>query len=227
MTRRLPVALAALSLHCGSPQRPPADPPPPAPAPVTRATLAGPTCEGGQRCACRDDDAPADEPRPPAPYKRFEIRVGPVPNAVWVTVDDRVLYKSAERPLECFTVDLLPGVHPVRVQAEDDAGVAIAIRIREQSGGGPWWYDTFAFDCGRGGLCDLDGLRAEQRRIAAVPRGIHAPCGSVKVQRFQWRTGRLPDALHPDRIAVDFALNVYRFATERPPGDAACARGRR
>jgi hypothetical protein len=214
-------SFVALALGCSG-SGGPAIALPPLPAAETRATLAGPRCSGGQRCECRDAMQVEDELRPEPPLKRFEFRVGPTQNALWVSVDDMVLYKSTERADECFYVDLMPGRHPVQIHGKGDDGLGVVVRVAELSGAGPWWYDTFSFDCGGGGLCDLDGMRGEKARIAQVDRGIHDTCGSVKVQQLDWRTGTMPDALHPGEIVVDFVLNVYRFATEHPPGSDAC-----
>ena len=81
---------------------------------------------------------------------------------------------------------------------------------------------SFEFDCSGGGVCDLDSIRVEQARIKAAPRGIHAPCGSVKVQQLDWQTGTMPDAIHPGEIVMDFVLNVYTFGTTAKPGADTC-----
>jgi len=215
--------LVLISLSCSG-ATPAFVPLPPLPRAETRATLVGPRCAGGDQCECRVIGASGDEPHPGERFKRFEVRVGPTQHELWVSVDDMVLYKSRERATECFYLDLVPGKHPVRIHGKRDQGVGVVVAINELSAGGPWWYPAFELDCGGGGPCDLDSMRAEQARIQAVPRGIHAPCGSVKIQRFQWQTGTMPDALHPGEIVVDFFLDVYQFATSKQPGSDDCAR---
>jgi hypothetical protein len=214
--------LVLVSASCGSPSGAEHVPLPAVPAPQTRATLVGPRCEGGQRCDCRDEGTPESEQPPGAAFKRFEVRVGPSQNPLWVTVDDMVLYKSEQRATDCFYIDLTPGKHPVRVHGKREQGVGVAVEINELSGGGPWWYSSFDYNCGGGGPCDMDGLRDEQSRVKALPRGILDPCGSVKIQGFNWRSGTMPDALHPQEIVVDFVLDVYKFKTEHVPGSDKC-----
>jgi hypothetical protein len=227
ITRRPPVLLAWLVLaSCGSTTlAPPIGPPP---RPETRATLVGARCaRPNSACQCRDPDRedPLDkEDTPPAPYKRFEVRVGPIQNELWVTVDDMVLYKSKERATECFYVDLVPGKHAVEIRGHGEDGFGAVVVIAELSAGGPWWYATFTFDCGAGGLCDRAGLLAWQESVRGVKKNLHAPCGSTKVRGIEWQHGRMPDALHPADLVVDFVLDIYAFATQHPPGFPACTK---
>src|SRR5262245_23828029 len=95
MSTRL-LACAALVFGCGG-STAHQEPLPPTPPPGTNATLAGPLCEG-QACKCREYGAPADGGAGAAPegMKRFELRLGPTPNPLWVTLDGNVLYKSEE-----------------------------------------------------------------------------------------------------------------------------------
>jgi len=215
--------LVLISLSCGGASAVHV-PLPTLPRAETRATLVGPRCQGADHCVCRDLGVAGDEARPGERLKRFEVRVGPTQNALWVSVDDMVLFKSKQRATECFYIDLVPGKHPVRIHGKGEHGLGMVVAFYELSGGGPWWYPAFEFDCGAGGLCTLEDIRKEQARIRLLPRGISAPCGSVKVQRFKWQTGTMPDALHPGEIAVDFFLDVYEFATTEPPGSDKCAR---
>lgn len=72
------IAAALLVAACSGSQSAPRIPAPP--APETRATLAGPLCEG-QRCRCQSE-AGADAGLPPEGSKRFEIVLGPSENAL-------------------------------------------------------------------------------------------------------------------------------------------------
>ncbi len=172
---------------------------------------------------CRDVDQPATEAdKPKPPFKRYEIRVGPLQNDLWVMVDDMTLYKTKERATECFYVDLLPGKHPVRIHGKAKDGLGVQVHVSELSAGGPWWYDTFTYNCGGSSWCALEDVKEEKARIAAVPRQLHAPCGSTKIKSLNWATGRMPDALHPAEIVIDFTLQVYEFATEHEPGSKQC-----
>lgn len=197
----------------------------PLPPRVTRATLAGPLCEGMEvHCQCRapaTEDAPhggsAGEPEPG--FKRYEIRLGPTEDELWATVDDMVFYKTRERGEECYYVDLRPGKHPVTLRAQAAAGFAARMTIAEQGALG--WYDTFTFDCSTPNRCAMADLRDWDEAVRARP--IHDPCGSTKIRDIRWQTGRVPDRLHPDEIQLDLVLDIYRFTPEHGPGDAACA----
>src|SRR5690349_8582960 len=127
----------------------------PLPDPTTRAVLAGPLCST-DICQCRATDAPADAgagvPEDPE-LKRFEIHVGPAENALWVTIDDNVLYKSDQIAEGCFYVDLRSGTHPVKVQASRGGGFSAAVDIHEYGVDTQSWYDTFTFSCGVPGAC--------------------------------------------------------------------------
>lgn len=214
------LALAA----CGGPQRtqPSMEP---VPAPSTRATLAGPLCGNGQTCTCRDEHAPADGGvgEPAEGLKRFELRVGPAANAIWVTVDDMVLFKSEQRADECFYIDLAPGDHKVGVRAHNEGGLGAAVTVREYGVAAKSWYDTVHFECGTPGACSNDELDQVKKDFAGVERGVHDPCGSVKVKGVEWLTGTEPDAQHPEDLAVHMVLDVYKFAPDKPHG-ASCQR---
>lgn len=203
---------------CGGPEQPAMSP---VPARMIRATLVGPLCEGAEiACKCRE---PGDDTGVPAPgYKRYEIRIGPAEDELWVAVGDMILYKSRERAEECFYVDLHPGKHPVMLRAEGPQGFGARLSISEQAAQG--WYDTFAFQCGAPGRCAATELRdwsdALPRRY---PRDVHDPCGSTKIRGVRWLAGRTLDRVHPDALQLDLVLDVYRFAPAHPPGDPACA----
>lgn len=189
---------------------------------VTRAELAGPLCSG-RSCECREggDDAGA----PSGIDKRYEVRIGPVPGEMWVTVGDDVLYKSRERATECFYLDLEPGKHEVGVRARGHQGFSAAVRISELGAEGPWWYDTFNFNCGAPGRCSLSRLdHWRERFMARAERNILDHCGSTAVRDIAWRTGRMRDRIYPTSMHLHFVLDVYSFMPRFPPGHHQCAR---
>jgi hypothetical protein len=198
----------------------------PPPPPTTRATLVGPLCGDGQACTCRDEHAPADggAGAPAEGLKRFELVVGPAANAVWVTVDDMVLYKSEQRASECFYIDLPPGEHKVGMRAHNEGGLGAAVHVREYGAAAKSWYDTLSFSCGSPGACSNQELDQEKADLAQAPHGVHDLCGSVKVKGLVWKTGREPDAEHPEDLAVELVLKVYKRMPDKPHGDATCAK---
>jgi hypothetical protein len=186
---------------------------------TTSATLAGPLCEG-QMCRCRE---PGREPgvaqRPGT--KRYELRLGPVENELWVTVNSMVLYKSRERATECFYIDLPAGKHPVILRARGEYGFAARLSISEIGAKGG--YDTFEFGCGGPGMCELDQLKEWETSLSRYQRGAHDPCGSTKIRDIDWQSGKTPDKIHPNELELALVLHVYEFTPERPSGDPACA----
>jgi hypothetical protein len=196
----------------------------PLPPPTTRGTLVGPLCENGQTCTCRDPNAPADggAGAPPAGLKRFEIRVGPASNALWVTLDDQVFYKSEQRADECFYVDLAPGPHALGLRGHQDHGLSAAMTVHEYGPAAQSWYDALHFECGSPGVCSLDELATVKANFAGVARGVHDKCGSVKIKGVTWATGTAPDAEHPEDLAVSMTMQVYKFAPDKRHGDATC-----
>lgn len=222
----------ALAMSCGGPS---AAGLAALPTPVTRATLAGPLCEG-DACRCRepgDDPATWDAGTPaPGAGKRYELRLGPVSNALWLTVDGMVLYKSEQQAEACFYLDLPPGQHPVRLQAQGEPGFDARLSIAEMrpTGTDPYgdplpadWYHTFDFSCGAPGHCDLDQLDDWRASLARYRRQVHDPCGSTRIRGLSWQTGDAPDRLHPTALQLDLALDVHEFAPEHGPGHPACA----
>jgi hypothetical protein len=194
------------------------------PAPTTVATLAGPLCDG-QACQCRDPGAPADGGAgvPDEGVKRFEIRVGPSEHALWVTLDDMVLYKGTARAEECFYVDLGAGDHVAGLRASHPGGISAAVRISEYGAATSSWYDTYRFSCGSPGVCSHGEIEDYKGSLAKFKRGIQDPCGSVKVKGITWDTGEAPDQEHPDDLVVGWTLDVYDFPPRYPHGDGACA----
>jgi hypothetical protein len=211
---------------CGSPTKPTIqiEPPPP---PATRAMLAGPSCSG-QACTCRDEGAPEDGGAgvPDSEmHKRFEFRLGPTENDLWVIVDEHVLYKSKERVTECFYLDLTSGQHKVTLRASKPHGLQASMAISELGTKTKSWYETFRFRCGVPGVCAHSHLDELKVAYDKIPRGIHDECGSVKVQSLMWDTGVAPDQIHPQDLVVGLVLDVYRFPPKFPHGDAKCGKG--
>jgi hypothetical protein len=203
----------------------------PLPPRVTRGTLVGPLCQGDDvKCTCRE---PGKDIGPPEPgYKRFEIRLGPTGNELWLTLGDMVLYKSGERAEECFYVDLRPGRHALSLQAEGERGFAARVVVAEQAAQpteaqaeevASGWYDTFVFGCGAPGHCSMAALDEWHAWVKSRRGKVHDPCGSTKVRGLRWQTGRVPDRQHPDALELDLVLDVYQFTPAHGPGDPACA----
>lgn len=195
-------------------------PPPPK---ATSGTLAGPLCDG-HGCKCK---SPTDDPGvPDAGKKRFEVRLGPTPHELWLTVPGGVLYKSPERAETCFYIDLAPGDHPMQLHAEQPEGVSVAMTVRELGTKTLSWYDSFQFACGSPGVCTLGELDDKKAELAqAVKRNLHDPCGSTKVKGLIWDTGRTPDQLNATRLVVRFTLDIYKFEPTKVHGDSTCGAG--
>lgn len=196
------------------------------PARYTKATLAGPLCRGNA-CRCKKDPAEAGVPDGNT-AKRFEIVLGPSDNELWATVDGMVLYKSKERATECFYVDLAaPGEHPVTVRGTGEGGFGVRLQVRELGAASAakagTEYATFEFHCGAPGACRADQLADYRSSLDRYTRGLHDPCGSTKVKKLSWQTGRLPDGQVPADLHVSLVLDTYAFAPKHPPGHASCA----
>jgi len=206
------IAAFALAMACGGSTAPI----PPLGAARTEATLVGPLCTGGL-CQCREEVKKkfvAGEPD--AGFKRFEVRIGPIGNDLRVEVGPHKIYKSAERPTDCYYIDLPPGEHAVTVRGHGDPSFGAAVRISEM-GSGPQapWYETFIFECGSN-VCSVDDLkywRSETEKLGPA----HDPCGSTKVSAVNYRHGSVPDGLHPIDLLLEATLQVYNFKPEKPP----------
>ncbi|HUJ61389.1 MAG TPA: hypothetical protein VLX92_22950 [Kofleriaceae bacterium] len=198
-------------------------PPPPR---QTQGPLAGPLCTG-DHCTCREANAAGDAGvgLPEGAAKRFEVRLGPSPQQLWVKIGPNVLYKSAERPEECFYVDLAAGQIPVELRASDPSGVSAAWSIHELGSKTRSWYDTFTFNCGSPGVCSFDELDGQKQRFAGYKHGVEDLCGSVKIKGLSWDTGKSPDMLHPDELLVRLVLDIYRRAPTQSHGDESCGKG--
>lgn len=192
----------------------------PPPAAATVATLAGPLCTNGQTCTCRSN--PGDAGAPEGDRKRFEVRIGPAEHELWVTIDDMVLYKGNARAEDCFYLDLGPGDHAVGLRAHQPGGLSAAVQISEYAPAHDSWYETYRFSCGAPGVCSHDEMDEYKASLPQYKRGIHDPCGSVKVKNISWDTGVAPDEQHPEDLALGLTLQIYPFAPKHPHGDPVC-----
>jgi hypothetical protein len=200
----------------------------PPPAKQTQAVLAGNLCQDNH-CTCRgaDGDGGAGVPQSPD-RKRFEIRLGPSPYELWLTVNQStVLYKSLERPEDCFYIDLPSGAQAVELRASNPEGVSVAVQIHELGTQTRSWYDTFQFTCGVPGVCSYDELEANKTQLTSVKHaGVYDPCGTTKVKGLSWDHGKSPDQEHPSELLVRFTLDIHKFAATKDHGDDTCGHGK-
>lgn len=221
---RLAYVLVALAACSSGQTQISIDPPP---APVTKAVLAGPLCGPDGTCKCRDETAAGDggAGEPDGARKRFEIKLGPTDNDLWAIVDGQVLYKSKERPTDCFYLDLPSGDHQVTLRASRPNGVQAGMAISEYGVGPKSWYKTLKFTCGIPGVCSHDELGEIKVDNKQYKGGIHDPCGSVRIRGLTWDTGVAPDQLHPEDLVVRLTLDIYKFKPDRATGDPKCGAG--
>jgi len=185
-------------------------------------TVAGARCEGGA-CTCRGSEGAGDsEGTIAAGQKRFELRTGYGVDPLRVTVEGRgTLVKSVDAGrAQCAYIDLPPGRHKVHLHAQaknPDAGMAPSLSISEYGERTHSWYDTFRFDCGQNEPCTKDDLNDFIAALAKDSRGIHDPCGSVRVEGVRWSAERSPGTRLED-LDLDLVLDVYPFAPRFPHG---------
>jgi hypothetical protein len=198
-------------------------PPPPK---DTHAVLAGGLCQDN-RCTCRGEDGDGGVGVPETrDRKRYEVRLGPSPYELWVTVDKTtVLYKSPERAEGCFYIDLSTGTHAVELRASNAEGVSAVLQIHELGTRTRSWYDTFAFSCGSPGVCSFEELDANKAHYVAAKRQMFDRCGTTKVKGISWDHGKAPDQLHPSELLVRLTLDIYKFAAWKRHGDDTCGEG--
>lgn len=211
----------ALLAGCGSSGHQIAIGPPPAAR--TTGTLAGPLCQY-DHCECADGQhdpgVPADEH-----HKRFEFRLSSA-QQLWVTLPgDTVLYKTVEKPVACFYVDLAPGQTPIRLRSSDKNGVSAQLDVHEIGTKTKSMYDTFTFECGNPGVCSFEELDNLKAGYAKVRRGLQDTCGSTRVLGIAWDHGKAPDGTHPSELVVEATLDVYKFAPWKQHGDTTCGEG--
>jgi hypothetical protein len=195
----------------------------PPPMKLTKGVLTGQTCDGSNACKCREGGEDGGVGYPDDGRKRFEIRMESAYD-LWVTLPDATLYKSPETATACFYVDLAPGKHPLAMRASNPAGVSFALEVKELGTDTRSWYDTFTFKCGHPGVCSFAELDDKKAEYAKVKRGLHDPCGSVKIKKVGWDHGKTPDAQVPSELAMELVLDVYKFAPWKPHG-STCGEG--
>lgn len=191
---------------------------------------AGARCQGAL-CTCRvvDDygkSAPFVEGAVAAGMKRFELRTGRGLDPMRITVEGRgTLEKSiADAEPTCAYVELPPGKHRVHVRAaaaSPEAGQTPAFFIREFGDQLGSWYDTFEFRCGGADVCGLGDMQEWVGKVQAVPRGIHDPCGSVRVEGVKWEALR-QIGVKLAELDIDLTLEVYKFPPRFPHGYPKC-----
>ena len=189
-------------------------------------------CEGGA-CTCRDPESSEDqEERAPIAdgQKRFEFRLGPTVDALWLEIDGRgQLYKGSESAGGvCVYVDL-PAGQKTRIRYHVEAqeptrGTELDARVAEYGPRVGAWYDTFRFRCGGGGVpCDTQLLDEWLKAMHGLVRGIRDPCGSTKLEEPRWAAPPT-DMPHPAQVTVELLLGVHRFPTHEPPGSTECGK---
>lgn len=162
----------------------------------------------------------------PTGVKRFELAIGRGLDPTTVLVDGRV---AIERPKDhpeavCADLDLPPGKHRVELRArakEPMAGFTPSLTVAEFGPIAAGWYHTFDFACGGNEACLKDDLRDWLSKTQAVPRGLHDPCGSVRVEQVQWGAERSPEVKLED-LQLSFVLHVYAFPTHNKSGSPNC-----
>lgn len=237
--RSVPAVLAVLALRaiapgmcalaaapaCSGPERTQITIGPPPPR-ETRAVLAGGLCQDNG-CTCRGD-APGDGGvgvPDGTDRKRFEFRMTSAYD-LWVTINrTTVLYKSPERAVACFYVDLPTGAQQVELRASNPDGVSAGLEIHELGTRTRSWYDTFAFACGVPGVCSFEELEAGKARYRGARRNLFDPCGTTRVKGISWDHGKSPDQIHPSELVLRLTLDIYRFAAWKQHGDDTCGEG--
>ena len=179
----------------------------------TQAVLAGPLC-GDRLCECRETATHAGQPQ--EGKKRFEFRLGPAANKLWVSIGDQILYKDEQQASLCFYVDLPSGQHEVLLHARHKQGIAAGLTVSEMHTTNYWWYDTLRFRCGAPGSCDHAALHAYKASVASYPRNLHDPCGSTKIHNLHWSAKTLQHPSQIGRLDLQFQLDVHSFVPEKP-----------
>jgi hypothetical protein len=196
----------------------------------TPLTMSGPRCAGGA-CTCRDVDDFGRAPKAPeadvAPgTKRFELRTGRGQDPMVLALEGHgALHKALDKvDATCGYVDLAPGKYALRFRAvanSAEAGMVPAFFIREYGARTQDWYDTFAFRCGAADACSIGHMEEWNERLQKVARGIHDPCGSVRVEGVRWNVERQVGVKLAE-LVVEFTLEVYKFPPRFPHGTKTC-----
>lgn len=197
----------------------------------TTATLSGARCQGPS-CTCRTpghDDA--EDPKPAAGFKRFEIRIAANGGKASLAFADSGTLVGAGDHDTCYYVDLPAGRAQdatfVARESNRGSGVGPRLHIAEYGPAGDHWYDIFSVSCRNGqDRCDRQAVDAwaghlkQQRK-----RGRLDPCGSSVIAGLRWQTHdsqSLRDGgLYRD-LVVAFNMDVKKFATQFAPGSTEC-----
>jgi hypothetical protein len=186
--------------------------------------MASSRCTGGV-CSCHSGDK-AEESPVPSGAKRFELQIGRGLDPTTVLIDGRVaLDRPSDHPeAVCSDIELPPGRHTVELRArakEPVAGFTPQLALAEYGPVAAGWYHTFDFACGGAEACTKDDLRDWLEKVQAVPRGLHDPCGSVRVEQVHWGAERSPEVKLED-LQLSFVLHVYAFTPKNRSGAPNC-----
>jgi hypothetical protein len=208
--------------------------------PETRSTsakgpawpVAGARCQGAA-CICRgvgDGKSDKEDPGPPEGTKRFELRTGRGLDPTQVTIDGRpAVEKRLDLPdPSCVYIDLPPGKHTVALRAtakEPMQGFNPSLEVAEYGVATGRYYKTLTFLCGgtNGEPCLRDDVKAVFEEWQKIPRGLHDPCGSTRIEGAHWGAERSPESKLED-LQLEFTMHVYRFPPKLPPGSAECGK---
>lgn len=187
--------------------------------------------DGGEwpsaRAGCRALGGAVEKEAVPAGMKRFELRLARGVDAVTITIDGRrALARGAvEQPAEaCAYVDLPPGKHALAWREEaktPEVGIQPVLSIAEYGPAANAWYRTLEIACTTSEGCLKDDMHAAFEKLRAVPRGLHDPCGSTRIEGARWQAEHSPSVKLED-ATVELTLHVYQFATSHAPGAPEC-----
>jgi hypothetical protein len=197
---------------------------------MSTAPLAGARCQGRHgSCSCRIPGDDVEKDPPPEGKKRLEIRLRADGGSA--TLDGLGHFETAGPQESCFYLDVPAGqTTDVFFKATADRpaqGIAPRLHLAEYGPKGPYWYEIIDVECkGANGRCDRQGADAwAARNLKERKRGRLDPCGSAVVTKLAWETtGGDADrdgGLFRD-VAVHFALEVKKFATQFAPGSTEC-----
>jgi hypothetical protein len=190
----------------------------------------GARCTNGV-CACRDVDDWGRGVREPERdiaegTKRFELRTGRTQDPLVIAIEGQGALKKPTDTVQaaCGYVDLAPGKYRVRLRASansPEAGMVPSLFIREYGARTQDWYDTFEFRCGGGDACSIGHMEEWLGNTQRDARGLHDPCGSVRVGGLRWNAERTV-GVKLSELVVELTLDVYKFPPRFPHGAKKC-----